>query len=539
MKIRSSVLPSGKFTWGIHNPEFKVRNLRENDYISVLGETEDEKPYYNHVNFPSSDPAEKGGRIIYEIPNPFPFLGATYIIKSRADENAKHPLRVSMPDKPMASFFNSLKEWSGDYKFSKKDLKKFMINMPEPFLIAIATSSTDPDDLSVLARIVCEFVRDKYTGEPTGLVYNKDARGNYVPEIQNKSVFKALVNNPALPDNYKNIMVLRPGAQGDSPIVGEWAKDSHVFEYLRTNSYIPGGHYAANMANDHIRYSLENIGLSDIKAMRRLYYQRIYVNLAMSLKISVNKKRKNLSAKDLESLRVKILKKIRQAKKKSGYGATLWGWNYGFDFAPSKYRLHASHQQIHQQYAMIPAEFSSIEGDGKIRPFSYGDLFYDFITQYKKETGKDFFEAYIKAIKSNKRTDRKKNKNKSLIVFEDENIMLFVPKAQTSQWELQIMTKDKVGNIPEADEKTRNSLDMGLFVAAKILDGLGAKMITSIECSKRFDSDNDDQRLLYRLLPKLPYSPGSFTEAQFRWINDHYPEDFATACRAMFESMKA
>ncbi len=537
MKIRTSVLPSGDFTWGIHKPEFKVKNLRKNDYISSLGESEDKKQFENHANFPHYDINDEKGETIYEIPNPFPFLGVTYIIKKRADENAMRPTSLMLPDKPAASFFQSLKNWSGDYKFSKNQLKEFMLNMPEPFLIAIATSSTDPEDLSMLAQIVCEFVMDKYQDEPTGLVYKKNAKGNYVPAIKNKSVFKALINNPALPDNYKNIMVLKPGVQGDSPIVGEWTKKSHVFEYLRTNSYIPGGHYAANMANDHIRYSLEDITKHDICAMRGLYYQRIYINLALNLGINVNEKRKNLSEKSLESLRIKILKKIKQNKKNSASAASLWGWNYGFDFAPSKYRLHASHQQIHQQYAMIPANFSATQGKNDIYPFSYGDLVSDFISQYKKETGKNFFDAYIKAIKSNRRTDGKNDKEKSLIIFEDENIMLFVPKAQTSQWEVQLMAKNKVGNILEADGKTRDSLDTGLFIGAKVLHGLGAGMITNIECSKRFNWENDDQRLLYRLLPKLPYSGGSFTEAQLRWINDHYPEDFATACKKMLERL--
>lgn len=56
-------------------------------------------------------------------------------------------------------------------------------------------------------------------------------------------------------------------------------------------------------------------------------------------------------------------------------------------------------------------------------------------------------------------------------------------------------------------------------------------MVTSIEFAKRLDSTDSDQRLLYALLPKLPYSMGAFSEAQLRFINGHFPEDFATACR--------
>ena len=39
------------------------------------------------------------------------------------------------------------------------------------------------------------------------------------------------------------------------------------------------------------------------------------------------------------------------------------------------------------------------------------------------------------------------------------------------------------------------------------------------------------QHLLYAFLPRLPESPGAFSEAQLRFINGHYPEDFAAVCR--------
>ena len=109
--------------------------------------------------------------------------------------------------------------------------------------------------------------------------------------------------------------------------------------------------------------------------------------------------------------------------------------------------------------------------------------------------------------------------------------MLFVPKAQTSQWEVQLMTKKSVGNIVEADAGTRASLDKTMLIAARILEAMGARMITTIEYSKAFDNPDTDQRLLYAFLPRLPESPGAFSEAQLRWINGHFPEDFAEACR--------
>ena len=93
------------------------------------------------------------------------------------------------------------------------------------------------------------------------------------------------------------------------------------------------------------------------------------------------------------------------------------------------------------------------------------------------------------------------------------------------------MTVKPVGNILEADSETRKSLDRAILMAVRTLSAMGAKMVTGIEYSKRFDNSDTDQRLLYAFLPKLPQSPGAFSEAQWRWINRHYPEDFAAACR--------
>jgi hypothetical protein len=121
------------------------------------------------------------------------------------------------------------------------------------------------------------------------------------------------------------------------------------------------------------------------------------------------------------------------------------------------------------------------------------------------------------------------------VVFEDDNCALFVPKAQTSQWELQVVTKRRIGNILEADAQARKSLDRSILLAAQTLEKMGARMITGIEFSKRFDEPDTDQRLLYAFLPRLPESPGAFSEAQLRWINGHYPEDFAAACRLHLE----
>jgi hypothetical protein len=191
---------------------------------------------------------------------------------------------------------------------------------------------------------------------------------------------------------------------------------------------------------------------------------------------------------------------------------------------------------IHQQNAMIPKLVQTCSGQ-KIPSFSCGDLISDFIRQYKKITDKSFFENYLAAIKNNTRTDGNKIGESSLVLMEDDQIILFAPKAQISEWELQLVPKTICGNIIEADKRMRQSLDRGILTAVKTLEALGAKLVTSIEFSKRFDSTDSDQRLLYSFIPRLPYAPGTFSEAQLRWISGCYPEDFAHACRMAAKSL--
>ena len=210
---------------------------------------------------------------------------------------------------------------------------------------------------------------------------------------------------------------------------------------------------------------------------------------------------------------------------------TLWGWNYGFDYAPSGYRLHASHQQIHQQYALIPSTVRLPHGDGGLPAYACGDLIGEVVKTFRRETGCGFFDCYEKAIRENCRMDGNATAEKSLIVFEDDQVLLFVPKAQTSQWELHLIPKTQVGNIFEADTVLRRALDRSILIAVQTLGALGARMITSIEYNKAIQKGDADQRLLMAFMPRLPESPGAFSEAQLRFINGHYPEDFALACR--------
>jgi len=537
MNLRTCVDPSGKFVYGLHKPAYRVENLRENNFIRPLGWFRNGEPCDNRVNFPPGQVEVPNADPVFEVPNPFPFKGVTYILKRWADQNAADPAGISLPRAPQTSFTETLQDWADQKIVAASAISDLFCDLPDPVKLSIAETSTDPADLVTLAELSCHFIHNKKTGRPVGLRYQADQAGRTRPVIYFPLLFEMTANNPYLPDDYKEVMVLRPGVQGDSEIVGEFpdmGSGQHVFEYLRQNSYIPGGHYAANNAHDAVRYRLSDLGEKDMRAMRHLYYQRTYVRLAGELGVSIECGRRTLSAQELESLRRDIVNALSIPEKQGRLSAsrTLWGWNFGFDYASSGYRLHASHQQIHQQYAMVPQEFEiQGAGDSHLTPYACGDLISDFIEAYRRQTGTRFFDAYIQAINNNERMDGGQGAN-SLIIYSDENILLFVPKAQTSQWEVQLMTLGPVGNIIEADQAVRKSLDHGMLLAVQVLEAMGARMITTIEYSKAMDDPSDNhQRLIYAFLPRLPESPGAFSEAQLRWINGHYPEDFAAACR--------
>jgi len=270
-----------------------------------------------------------------------------------------------------------------------------------------------------------------------------------------------------------------------------------------------------------------------MEGVRHLYYQRMYFTLAEKLGIAPAVRRRRLTGEELESLRLAIVDRIATGHTSLESLATLWGWNFGYDFSGSGYRLHASHQMIHQQYAMVP-QWVDDTGGGTIPAYCCGDLVADVIERYRQDCQSDFFSDYLRALVNNTRTDGGVGA-RSLIVWQDAHVLLFVPKAQVSQWELQLMvTADgstgPVGNVIEADAATRRSLDTGILKAQQALARLGATMVSSIEYAKRIGVTNG-QRLLYAFLPKLPWSMGAFSEAQGRYILGHYPEDFAEACR--------
>jgi hypothetical protein len=536
--LRTCIGEDGRFIVGIHRPEFEVKNLRENKYISSLGRLDDGTLIDNRINFPDHDLYEPDADIIYEIANPFPFRGTTYINSQWADKKAGRPELIRIDPPCPCSLSENFREFAEKQGIDLKDYGSVLDMLPHQLVIALAQASTDPDELVLLAEKSCRILADPATGIPEGMGYTKDAAGNIIPEIFDHELFEVLVNNRYLPDSYKNVMVLRPGVQGSNEITGEYLDpggQTHVFEYLRRNSYIPWGHFAANMANDAIRYSAKDLSFHDMKGIRHLYYQRAFVRTAAQLGIDSGVACRAFTEDQLEDLRLRILEGL-EGRPGLEFNATLWGWNFGYGYAHSGHRLHASHQMIHQQNAMVPENV--VSGSGAVIPsFACGDLVTDFIDEYEKQIGKSFFDNYLNAIGNNTRTDGRDCGESSLVVRQDEHTVLFVPKAQVCEWELGLMCRKQCANIIQADTGMRNSLDTCILTAVKILEALGASMVTGIEFSGRFDLKDNDQRLMYSFIPRLPHAPDTFSEAQLRWISGNYPEDFAHACRRVLTEL--
>lgn len=522
-QLTTCVSPEGIFQVGLHQPCFSVKTLRNNTDIQVLGALNG-LPVENHVNFPQADLNFQHTEDVFEVPNPFPFWGATYILKTPADRTAQSPYFSFAPPSENqnedAEFYTHLKKL-----IQTENTTYIKSYLPRHVWLNLAQNSRNADILSFIARISCELIfQDK---RPVGLVFIQDENGRKRPHITDRELFEVVINNPALPNEYKVAMVLMPGIQGANPIVGEYGPISgtHVWEYLRSNSYIPGGHYASNMAQDSIRYSLNDLTWQDMQGLRYLYYQRIYTQLAHALGISCKS--------SLEDLRMTVLGRIEQGATPA-HTSTIWGWNYGFDYSSSGFRLNASHQQIHHQFALAPASVQTL--DGKTIPsYVVGDLVAAFIQEYEKLHAVPFFSAYLKAIHNNKRMDGRTDRPTSLILYEDEHVMVHVPKAQRSQGEVQVMAKT-AGNILELNETARESVNKAIYLVMKAFACMAVQMNTAYEVSKRFDRKNG-QLLFYCFLPRYPDSPGAFSERQERWITGHYPEDYAAYLRNLMKDL--
>ncbi|MGI6655600.1 MAG: hypothetical protein ACOX5Z_02005 [Desulfobulbus sp.] len=504
--------------------------MRRHDRLATLGHLASGSAHDNRENFPPDDVDVGRARPIYEIINPLPFRGCTFIDSGWADARAAAPERIALAPQPATS----LRELLAAY-CSAEAVREIIGRLPLSLRYDLAANSTDPDELVWLAESCCQLEHDEH-GNPTGLCY-RERDGRVQAVIGQFELFETIANNPFLPDVYKEVMVLRPGVQGDSPIVGDFVHGrTDILEYLRGNSYIPWGHYAANCAPDCIRYRIADLSADDMAGLRHLYYQRSYLVLAARLGCLPAVRRRPLSEDELEALRTDICARLQGQGMDAEDVATLWGWNFGYDISGSGYRLHASHQMIHQQYALVPQWVAT--GEEPAPAYSCGDQVAEVIEEYRRAFRSDFFSDYLRAINGNTRTDGGPGPA-SLVVWQDAHVQIFVPKAQVAQWELQLMvTADgadgPVGNIFEANREVRRSLDIGILKAQQALAGLGARMVTSIEYSKRLRAANG-QRLLYAFLPKLPWAMGGFTEAQGRFILGHYPEDFALACRMQLD----
>ncbi len=416
--------------------------------------------------------------------------------------------------------------------------KKWQLqDLPRHILLSLAENSRSPSILKRIALISCEMEIDE-GAQPRGLKYEHIPSRGVRPIIRDKALFETVANNPCLPDEFKRVMVLNPGAQGENPIVGEYkTTETHVWEYLRKNSYIPWGHYASNMAQDEVRYTIDDLTFQDMEGLRFLYYQRIYVELFRTLVGEEPKVSRSPDQDSLEGLRKEVFERLRAQVSRGElpfFTGNLWGWNYGYGYASSGYRLHASHQQIHNQYALVPHMTTN-----GIPTYIVGDLVWEHMAQFKRETGRDFFSSYLATIKdSSQRLDQSREGPLDSVIFEDENVMAYCPLAQRSQGEVHLMAKRGVGNIVEADTSMRKSLDTGILKIMRALAGLGAEMITVFELSKRYHRLERDQHLFYCFLPRHEDSPGSMSEAQGRYITGHYPEDFALALREVLKEIK-
>ena len=101
------VAPSGEFVYGVHKSQFTACNLRENDDVEALGRTRDGTKIHNADNFPKTDVHVAPSTWVFEVPNAFPFMGATFIVKPGADNSTENanPFRPKGEDvaKPVST----------------------------------------------------------------------------------------------------------------------------------------------------------------------------------------------------------------------------------------------------------------------------------------------------------------------------------------------------------------------------------------------------------------------------------------------------
>lgn len=112
--FHSCISPSGCFHYGIHKPSYSVTNLRIEEKIERLGMLDDQIAVDNTRNYPEADPTIERADWIFEIPNPFPFRGTTFIDKEWADASASNYSRIRLPPRQEASFSELLSRTGSD-----------------------------------------------------------------------------------------------------------------------------------------------------------------------------------------------------------------------------------------------------------------------------------------------------------------------------------------------------------------------------------------------------------------------------------------
>ncbi len=150
-KLRTCVSPKGCFVYGIHRPSYAVENLRENSYLEELGKFPNGSGHTNVLNFPDGNITVEAADVIYEISNPFPFRGATYINSRWANRNVDNIDSIQLPQLKMASFSHLLKKVFENQKLELSDetMKDAFQILDQPLLITLASRSNDPQDLSL------------------------------------------------------------------------------------------------------------------------------------------------------------------------------------------------------------------------------------------------------------------------------------------------------------------------------------------------------------------------------------------------------
>ena len=140
--LQSSITPEGRFRVGIHNPGYRVRNLREHDHPCTLGTLNDGRGVGNAANFPAGDIEVERARAVYEIVNALPFRGCTFIDAGWAAARAADPALIRIhPPGPV-----SLRQSLGEY-CSPQAAREVIATLPLALRCALAATSTDPGEL--------------------------------------------------------------------------------------------------------------------------------------------------------------------------------------------------------------------------------------------------------------------------------------------------------------------------------------------------------------------------------------------------------